>query len=222
MFFLSDMLNKKLHLPKRGEALPGRARPVATARTHFVSKRPLTGPYPHGTESVLFGMGSFWGAERLFWRQEGVWVTAAGYSGGETPNPTYQETCTGLTGHAEVVLVVHDPAALPFADLLALFWEGHDPTQGMRQGNDVGTPYRSAIYTTTQAQSEEARASREAYQAALSKAGRGAITTEIAPAGAFYFAEATHQQYLARNPGTPCALAGTGIAYPARAAESQR
>ena len=211
MFFLSDLLNKKLNLPKLGEALPGRDRPIATAETHFVSGRPLKGPYPGGMETALFGLGCFWGAERLFWQTEGVWVTAAGYAGGLTPNPTYQETCTGLTGHAEVVLVVFDPKVVSYSDLLKMFWEAHDPTQGMRQGNDVGTTYRSAIFTFGEAQRQAALASRDAYQAALSAAGRGRITTEIAPAPQFYFAEAEHQQYLAKNPYGYCGLKGTGV-----------
>ena len=212
MFFLSDMLNKKLHLPKPGEALPGRDRPIPTAAKHHVTRRPLKGPYPQGLETAMFGMGCFWGAERLFWQTEGVWVTAVGYAGGQTPNPTYQETCTGLTGHAEVVLVVFDPALVSYGELLRIFWESHDPTQGMRQGNDVGTTYRSAIYTFGEAQQAAALASRDAYQAELRKAGRSAITTEIAPAPAFYFAEEDHQQYLAKNPYGYCGLKGTGVA----------
>lgn len=212
MFFLSDMLNKKLQLPKPGEALPGRSRAIPTASKHFVSKRPLKGPYPEGLETAMFGMGCFWGAERLFWQTEGVWVTAVGYAGGLTPNPTYQETRTGLTGHAEVVLVVYDPRIVSYPDLLKLFWESHDPTQGMRQGNDVGTTYRSTIYTFGEAQQQAALASRDAYEAELRKAGRGKITTEIAPAPVFYFAEADHQQYLAKNPYGYCGLKGTGVA----------
>jgi peptide-methionine (S)-S-oxide reductase len=212
MFFLSDMLNKKLKLPTAQEALPGRDRPIPTATKHHVSKRPLHGPYPEGLEVAYFGMGCFWGAERLFWETPGVWVTAVGYQGGVTPNPTYQETCTGLTGHAEVVMVVYDPSEVSYAELLRIFWESHDPTQGMRQGNDVGTTYRSAIYTTTDAQQVEAVASKETYEAALAAAGRSRITTEIAPAPAFYFAEADHQQYLAKNPFGYCGLKGTGIA----------
>jgi peptide-methionine (S)-S-oxide reductase len=212
MFFLSDMLNKKIRLPEPGQALPGRAEPIPTSTEHFVSRRPLKGPYPEGMERALFGLGCFWGAERLFWQIDGVWVTAAGYAGGLTPNPTYQETCTGLTGHAEVVLVVFDPAIVSYADLLKVFWEAHDPTQGMRQGNDVGTTYRSAIYTTGDGQALLAAASRDAYAAELRKAGRGKITTEIAPAPTFYFAEEDHQQYLAKNPYGYCGLKGTGIA----------
>jgi len=212
MFFLSDMLNKKLNLPKPGEALPGRARPVPTATAHFVSGRPLKGPYPDGFETALFGLGCYWGAERMFWQMPGVWVTAVGFSGGLTPNPTYQETCTGLTGHAEVVLVVFDPTVVTYAALLKAFWENHDPTQGMRQGNDVGTVYRSAIYAFGQHQLQAALASRDAYAGALRAAGRGRVTTEIEPAGAFYFAEEDHQQYLARNPHGYCNLRGTGVA----------
>ncbi len=212
MFFLSDMLNRKFNLPKPGEALPGRERPIPTATKHYVSKHPLKGPYPEGLETALFGLGCFWGAERLFWQTPGVWVTAAGYSGGLTPNPTYQETCTGLTGHAEAVLVVFDPKVVSYADLLKIFWEAHDPTQGMRQGNDVGTTYRSAIYTFSDAQLEQALASRDVYEASLKSAGRDRITTEIQPAGLFYFAEEEHQQYLAKNPYGYCGLKGTGVA----------
>lgn len=211
MFFLSDMLNKKLQLPKPGEALPGRDRAIPTASKHFVSKRPLKGPYPEGMATAMFGMGCFWGAERLFWKTDGVWTTAVGFAGGITPNPTYQETCTGLTGHTEVVFVVYDPRIVSYADLLKIFWESHDPTQGMRQGNDVGTTYRSAIYTFGDAQQEAALASRDAYEAELRKAGRGRITTEIAPAPKFYFAEEDHQQYLAKNPYGYCGLKGTGV-----------
>ncbi|MBZ9891340.1 peptide-methionine (S)-S-oxide reductase MsrA [Mesorhizobium sp. BR1-1-3] len=220
MFFLSDMLNKKLNLPKPSEALPGRARAIPTASRHKVLKRPLKGPYPEGLETAMFGLGCFWAAERLFWQIEGVWVTAAGYAGGFTPNPTYQETCTGLTGHAEAVLVVHDPGIVSYAGLLKLFWESHDPTQGMRQGNDVGTAYRSAIYTSDEAQLLAARASRDAYETSLRGAGHGRITTEIAPAAEFYFAEADHQQYLAKNPYGTCNLKGTGVACAIPAAAS--
>jgi peptide-methionine (S)-S-oxide reductase len=212
MFFLSDMLNKKLNLPKPEEALPGRDRPISTASNHFVSGRPLKGPYPEGMEKAMFGLGCFWGAERMFWQMDGVWVTAVGYAGGVTPNPTYQETCTGLTGHAEVVLVVFDPKIVSYAELLKAFWENHDPTQGMRQGNDVGTTYRSAIYAFGEAQHQAAQASRDAYEASLRGAGRGKITTEIAPAPEFYFAEEDHQQYLAKNPYGYCNLRGTGVA----------
>jgi len=213
MFFLSDMLNKRLHLPKPGDALPGRAKPVRTAVKHHVSKRPLKGPYRQGLETAVFGMGNFHDAERLFWQAEGVWVTASGFAGGLTANPTYQEVLTGLTGHAQAVLVVFDPAVLPHAGLLRLFWEGHDPTQGMRQGADIGTPYRSAIYTYGETQHRAALASRDACQSALSAAGFGKVTTEIAAAPEFYFAEAEHQQYLSRNPGNPSGLKGTGISF---------
>ena len=212
MFFSTNVSQDKLRLPTAQEALPGRAEAIPTAARHFLSGRPLHGPYPAGTETAYFGMGCFWGVERLFWQVPGVFVTAAGYQGGITPNPTYRETCTGLTGHAETVLVVFDPATVSYGELLRLFWESHDPTQGMRQGNDVGTTYRSAIFTTSQAQQAEALASRAAYQAALSEAGRGAVTTEIAPAPAFYFAEEEHQQYLAKNPDGYCGLKGTGVA----------
>lgn len=212
MFFHADVLNKKTRMPAPEDALPGRDRPLPTSANHFVSGRPLKGPYPEGLEMALFGLGCFWGAERLFWQTEGVWVTAVGYAGGITPNPTYPETCTGLTGHAEVVLVVFDPAIVSYAELLKIFWEEHDPTQGMRQGNDVGTTYRSAIYTFGEEQRKQAVASRDAYEASLAAAGRGRITTEIAPAPEFYFAEAEHQQYLAKNPYGYCGLKGTGVA----------
>ncbi len=214
MFFLGDLMSKKTTMPAKADSLPGRADPIPTATDHYVSQRPIHGPYPEGLESVMFGMGCFWGAERLFWQTEGVWVTAVGYAGGYTPNPTYQETCTGLTGHAEVVLVVYDPKVVTFSELLAIFWESHDPTQGMRQGNDVGTTYRSTIYTTTADQHAAAIASRDAYEAALGKAGAGRITTEIREAPEFYFAEAEHQQYLAKNPYGYCGLKGTGVSCP--------
>ena len=212
MFSLSDLLNKKQKLPTQHEALPGRDEPIPTAARHYVSNRALKGPYPEGLETAYFGMGCFWGAERLFWQTPGVWLTAVGYQGGHTPNPTYRETCTGLTGHAEVVMVVYDPREVSYAELLKIFWEAHDPTQGMRQGNDVGTTYRSAIYTFGDAQHRAALASRDAYDASLKTAGRGRITTEIAPAPVFYFAEEEHQQYLAKNPYGYCNLQGTGVA----------
>ncbi|MEX0346312.1 MAG: peptide-methionine (S)-S-oxide reductase MsrA [Rhizobiaceae bacterium] len=212
MFFLSDMLNKKLRLPEAEDALPGRDQPIATASKHFVSKRPLKGPWPEGMETAYFGMGCFWGAERLFWQADGVWVTAVGYAGGSTPNPTYQETCTGLTGHAEIVMVVFDPSAVSYGELLKIFWENHDPTQGMRQGNDVGTTYRSAIYTTSPQQLAEAKASCKSYGKSLKKSGMNAITTEIREAPEFFYAETDHQQYLAKNPGGYCGLQGTGVA----------
>lgn len=211
MFFLNDKLSQKTNFPQPDDALPGRETAIPTASFHFVSGRALKGPYPDGLEIAYFGMGCFWGVERLFWQIPGVWVTAAGYQGGLTPNPTYLETCTGLTGHAETVMVVFDPKVTSYRDLLQVFWESHDPTQGMRQGNDIGTTYRSAIYTTSDAQAEEAELSRNAYQEALQKAGRGKITTEIAPADEFYFAEAEHQQYLAKNPNGYCGLKGTGV-----------
>ncbi|MGS1094125.1 peptide-methionine (S)-S-oxide reductase MsrA [Aquamicrobium terrae] len=214
MFSLSDILNKKATLPKAEEALPGRDKPIPTAQKHYVNGNPLKGPYPEGLETALFGMGCFWGAERLFWQTAGVWATAVGYAGGFTPNPTYQETCTGLTGHAEVVLVVFDPKVVSYADLLKLFWENHDPTQGMRQGNDIGTTYRSVIFTFGDEQRKQALASRDAYEASLVASGRGKVTTEIAPAPEFYFAEAEHQQYLAKNPNGYCGLQGTGVSCP--------
>jgi peptide-methionine (S)-S-oxide reductase len=194
--------------------LPGRPDAIPTAATSFINGRSLKGPYPEGLELAYFAMGCFWGVERKFWQTPGVWVTAAGYIGGVTPNPTYQETCTGRTGHTEAVLVVFDPAVVSYGALLKLFWEGHDPTQGMRQGNDVGSQYRSGIYTTSPSQAAEAARSRALYQEALTSAGRGGITSEIAPAGPFYFAEAYHQQYLAKNPGGYCGLGGTGVVCP--------
>lgn len=219
--FLIDMFNKKMKMPEAEEALPGRAVPLPTAETHFVSGRSLKGPWPAGYETAFFGMGCFWGAERLFWQLPGVHVTAVGYAGGVTPNPTYQETCTGLTGHAEVVLVVYDPAEVSYRDLLKVFWESHDPTQGMRQGNDIGTTYRSVLYTTTAEQKQAAEASRDEYQQALEAAGRSAkITTEIAEAPAFYYAEDYHQQYLAKNPAGYCGLRGTGVSCPIPASAS--
>jgi peptide-methionine (S)-S-oxide reductase len=194
---------------------PDRPTPVFHGARHFVTGRPLDPPFPAATERVLFGMGCFWGAERKFWQAgAGVYLTAVGYAGGTTRNPTYRDVCTGRTGHAEAVLVVYDPAASPFAGLLRLFWESHDPTQGMRQGNDVGTQYRSAIFAYSAAQLDEARASRAAYQDALAKRGFGAITTEIAPAPPFYYAEEDHQQYLAKNPDGYCGLGGTGVSCP--------
>ena len=214
MFFLGDLLNTKQTMPKPDDALRGRDAPLTTARVHDVNGRPLKGPYPDGLAVAYFGMGCFWGAERLFWQTPGVWVTAVGYQGGYTPNPTYPETCTGMTGHAEVVKVVYDPSEVSFADLLKIFWESHDPTQGMRQGNDVGTTYRSTIYTTSQDQLDQALASRDAYQAELRNAGRGKVTTEIAEAPDFYYAETEHQQYLSKNPGGYCNLRGTGVSCP--------
>jgi peptide-methionine (S)-S-oxide reductase len=197
------------------DALPGRTdqtMPVPAA--HFVNGNPLVGPWPDGMETAVFGLGCFWGAERKFWQTEGVWSTSVGYAGGYTPNPAYEEVCSGLTGHTEVVLVVFDPAVVSFSRLLAVFWESHDPTQGMRQGNDVGTQYRSAIYTTTDAQRAAATASRDAYQVLLTRAGYGDITTEIAPAGDYFYAEPYHQQYLGKNPNGYCGLGGTGVSCP--------
>jgi peptide-methionine (S)-S-oxide reductase len=210
--FLIDMFNKKTVMPAPEAALPGREQAIPTAETHFVNGRSLKGPYPEGLKSVLLGMGCFWGAERLLWQIPGVFVTAAGYAGGFTPNPTYNETTTGLTGHTEVVLVVYDPQTVSLETLLKTFFEAHDPTQGMRQGNDIGTTYRSAVYTYDDADLAAARHVRDAFQAALVKAGHGGrVTTEVATAGPFYFAEEVHQQYLAKNPGGYCGLRGTGV-----------
>jgi len=207
-------IRKKHTLPTAATALPGRDRPMAVPARHFVNGNPLQGPFPEHLRRAMFGMGCFWGVERKFWQTDGVFTTAAGYAGGLTPNPTYQEVCTGQTGHNEVVLVVYDPAEVSYARLLTLFWEGHDPTQGMRQGNDFGTQYRSGIYTFGEEQQRLAEASREAYQAVLTRAGHGQITTEIMPAPPFYYAEEYHQQYLAKNPGGYCGLGGTGVACP--------
>jgi peptide-methionine (S)-S-oxide reductase len=208
-------LKKPMTLPSAEEALPGRSQPIPTAERHFVNGRPLKGPYPEGTRKALFGLGCFWGAERKFWQLEsGIWITAAGYAGGLTPNPTYEEVCSGMTGHNEVVLVVYDPAAITYEALLRTFWENHDPTQGMRQGNDVGTQYRSGIYAFDDEQEALARASKEAYGKALAARGLSPITTEILPAPPFYFAEDYHQQYLAKNPGGYCGLGGTGVSCP--------
>ena len=209
-----SLFSKIADLIAPSEALPGRPGAIPTAARSFINDRPLKGPYAEGLETAYFAMGCFWGVERKFWQAPGVWVTAAGYIGGTTPNPTYQETCTGRTGHTEAVLVVFDPAATSYDALLKLFWEGHDPTQGMRQGNDMGSQYRSGLYTVSPAQAAAARASAEAYQGALTAAGRGKITTEIAPAGEFYFAEDYHQQYLAKNPDGYCGIGGTGVVCP--------
>ncbi|KAB2920275.1 MAG: peptide-methionine (S)-S-oxide reductase MsrA [Hyphomicrobiaceae bacterium] len=206
---------KKLELPTPEAALKGRASAIATAKTHFVSGRPLKGPYPEGHETAIFGLGCFWGAERKFWQlEDGIWVTAVGYAGGITPNPTYEEVCSGRTGHNEVVLVVFNPAAISYEQLLKTFWENHDPTQGMRQGNDVGTQYRSGIYVTSSAQRLAAETSKAAYQNVLSANGYGPITTEILDAPEFYFAEDYHQQYLAKVPYGYCGLGGTGLSCP--------
>lgn len=217
--FLIDMFNKKMTMPTAETALPGRAEPLATAETHFVSGHPLKGPCPEGFRTIYLGMGCFWGAERLLWRTPGVYVTAAGYQGGFTPNPTYQETVTGLTGHTEVVKVVYDPKAVTLEALLRIFFEAHDPTQGMRQGNDIGTTYRSAIYAETADDIDAALRVRDAFQQALVAAGRKqTVTTQIAQALPFYYAEEYHQQYLAKNPGGHCALRGLGVSCPLPAA----
>ncbi len=204
----------KLELPSPDEALKGRDEVMRVPATHEVLGTPLTGPWPEGLEVASFGLGCFWGAERVFWTAPGVYSTAVGYQGGHTPNPTYEETCSGRTGHTEAVRVVYDPAVTSYEALLTLFWETHDPTQGMRQGNDVGTQYRSAVYATTDAQREAARRSREVFQKALTAAGKGTISTEILPAGPFYAAEGYHQQYLHKNPGGYCGLGGTGVSCP--------
>ena len=201
-------------MPSAADALPGRGLPIAQPAPHFVTGRALTEPYPADTEVAMFGLGCFWGAERRFWETPGVWVTAVGYAGGHTPNPTYEEVCSGLTGHNEVVRVVFRPDEVSFDALLQVFWEAHDPTQGMRQGNDIGTQYRSGIYVASDQQRAAADASRAAFQTALHAAGHGTITTEIASAPAFYFAEDYHQQYLAKNPGGYCGLGGTGVSCP--------
>jgi peptide-methionine (S)-S-oxide reductase len=206
---------KKLEMPAADAALPGRANPIPTAERHFINGRALKGPYPEGSAKAMFGLGCFWGAERKFWELgPGVLVTAAGYAGGFTPNPTYEEVCTGGTGHNEVVLVVYDPKKISYDRLLKTFWESHDPTQGMRQGNDVGTQYRSGIYVFTPEQRAAAEASKSAYNKALAAEGMGPITTEIRDAPPFYFAEDYHQQYLAKNPHGYCGLGGTGVSCP--------
>jgi len=205
---------KKLAIPSEKEALAGREQPLEVAARHVVLGHPMTPPYPEGMAEAVLGLGCFWGAERRFWETAGVYTTAVGYAGGATPNPTYQEVCSGRTGHTEVVRVVFDPSVLTYAELLRVFWESHDPTQGMRQGNDVGTQYRSAIYTYGPEQEKEATTSRDAYAAALEHAGYLAITTEIRPAPPFYYAEDYHQQYLAKNPAGYCGLGGTGVACP--------
>lgn len=206
--------SKLLQLPTLSQALPGRTVPMQVANRHYVNERAIKPPFPPGMASAVFALGCFWGAERKFWQTPGVYTTAVGYAGGITPNPTYREVCSGMTGHTEVVLVVYDPQAISYEGLLKLFWEAHNPTQGMRQGNDVGTQYRSAIYTFNEAQHAAALASRDAYQALLNKAGYGAITTEIQPAPPFFYAEDDHQQYLAKNPGGYCGLGGTGVSCP--------
>ncbi|HEX6974125.1 MAG TPA: peptide-methionine (S)-S-oxide reductase MsrA [Vicinamibacterales bacterium] len=208
------MFEKKLKVPSKEEALPGRSERIAVPERHYVNGAPLSEPFPAGTERALFGLGCFWGAEKKFWQLPGVVTTAVGYAAGHTPNPSYREVCSGLTGHSEVVLVVFDPKTITYNDLLKVFWENHDPTQGMRQGNDVGTQYRSGIYYYGEAQKQAAEASRDAFQGQLSKAGYGTITTEILPAPEFYYAEDYHQQYLAKNPDGYCGLGGTGVSCP--------
>ncbi len=208
------MQTKPLTLPEPDQALPGRPQAMRLEPTHFVTGHSMLPPYPAGLERAMFGLGCFWGAERKFWLIDGVYVTAAGYAAGLTPNPTYEEVCSGMTGHNEVVLVVYDPSRVSYGQLLQVFWESHDPTQGMRQGNDRGTQYRSGIYIYSPAQQAAAEAGRQTYQAALRQAGRQAITTEIISAPEFYFAEGYHQQYLAKNPRGYCGLGGTGVAYP--------
>ena len=210
MFFT----RKSMEMVTADKALPGRAEPLPTAELHFLSGIPLKSPVPEGMEEAMFGMGCFWGVERKFWQTPGVWLTMVGYAGGFTPNPTYRETCTQMTGHNEVVRVIYDPTLVSYEELLKVFWEGHDPTQGMRQGNDVGSTYRSGIYAYNDAQMAAAKASKEVYAAALKAAGCGAITTEILPAPTFYFAEDYHQQYLAKNPGGYCGVGGTGVTCP--------
>ncbi|CAO3418057.1 peptide-methionine (S)-S-oxide reductase MsrA [Azospirillum endophyticum] len=208
---LGHILRKPATLPTPEEALPGRSQPIPVPEQHHVNGHRLTAPYPPGLEVIDLGLGCFWGAERKFWQVPGVWVTAVGYQGGHTPNPTYEEVCSGRTGHTEAVRVVYDPAMVTAEDLLRVFWESHDPTQGMRQGNDVGTQYRSAVYTHSPAQKAAAEATLAAYQERLAQAGYGPITTEIREAPPFYFAEGYHQQYLAKNPNGYCGLGGTGV-----------
>ncbi len=215
MTLRSQILVHKQALPDAEQALPGRATPVPVPNAHYVNGNPLKPPFPANLQQAVFAMGCFWGAERRFWEQRGVWTTAAGYAGGHTPNPTYEEVCSGLTGHTEAVLVVFDPQVISYEALLKLFWESHNPTQGMRQGNDTGTQYRSAIYCLNDEQLEQARDSENRFQAELNKQGLGAITTEIDAAPPFYYAEAYHQQYLAKNPGGYCGLGGTGVCMPA-------
>jgi peptide-methionine (S)-S-oxide reductase len=201
-----------MEMPATANALPGRDEPMPVPDEHYVHRHPLRPPFPEGMEQALFALGCFWGAERLFWQLDGVYTTASGYAGGDTPNPTYEEVCSGRTGHAEAVLVVYDPKIVSYEDLLRTFWEGHDPTQGMRQGNDTGTQYRSAIYVRNESQRQVAKASRDDYQRLLTAAGQGAVTTEIEAAREFYYAEDYHQQYLAKNPAGYCGLKGTGVA----------
>jgi peptide-methionine (S)-S-oxide reductase len=209
-----DLIGKKTAMPDASQALPGRTQPIPTAETHFVNGRALAGPYPDGFETALFGLGCFWGAERIFWQIDGVHVTAVGYAGGHTPNPTYHEVCSGMTGHNEVVLVVYDPKTVSYMQLVKAFFEAHDPTQGMRQGNDIGTQYRSGIYVADEGQRKEAAEASAMYDKALKAKGYGPVTTEIVDRPAFYFAEDYHQQYLAKNPRGYCGLGGTGVSCP--------
>ena len=206
-------LGKKLTIPTPEQALPGRDQEMKVPEKHFINGNPLKGPFPVGMEMAIFGLGCFWGAERKFWQQEGVYTTAVGYAAGSTPNPTYREVCTGMTGHNEVVLVVYDPEKISYQDLLKVFWESHNPTQGMRQGNDTGTQYRSGIYTYSETQKQQAIASKAAYQTELSNAGYPEISTEILDAPEFYYAEDYHQQYLGKNPNGYCGLGGVGVCY---------
>ncbi|SEI25459.1 peptide-methionine (S)-S-oxide reductase MsrA [Pseudomonas asplenii] len=214
MVLRSEILVNKNVLPTKEQALPGRETPMTVPDKHFVNGHPLLGPFPGNVEFAIFGLGCFWGAERRFWQREGVYSTSVGYAGGLTPNPTYEEVCSGLTGHSEVVLVVYEPEIVSYEQLLAQFWELHDPTQGMRQGNDIGTQYRSVIYATKPEQLEAARKSAQVFQAELTKAGLSTITTEIAEAPTYYYAEAYHQQYLAKNPEGYCGIRGTGVSCP--------
>ncbi len=211
--------SSKHEMVSSDDALPGRSTPMRVSGNHTVLGRPIAPPFPESMQTAVFGLGCFWGAERKFWQADGVYTTAVGYAGGYTPNPTYEEVCTGGTGHAEVVLVVFDPAVTSYEEMLRIFWESHNPTQGMRQGNDTGTQYRSAIYTSSDSQLAAAKGSRDRFQASLTAAGYGEITTEIAEAGPFYYAEDYHQQYLAKNPGGYCGLGGTGVACPVGVAE---
>ncbi len=208
------MFDTKLKIPAKDQALPGRAERMPVPQKHHVNGAPLAGPFPSGLEQAMFALGCFWGAEKKFWQTSGVYTTAVGYAAGLTPNPTYREVCSGGTGHTEAVLVVFDPKKVSYADLVKVFWESHDPTQGMRQGNDIGTQYRSGIYYFDEAQREIAERSKEAYQEQLRRAGYGTITTEIKPAPEFYYAEDYHQQYLSKNPAGYCGLGGTGVACP--------
>ncbi|MDT8451901.1 MAG: peptide-methionine (S)-S-oxide reductase MsrA [Gammaproteobacteria bacterium] len=216
---MSIFLQEKMTLPRKEDALPGREQKMSVPEQHFVNGHALQPPFPEHLQRAIFGMGCFWGAEKLFWELEGVYTTAVGYAGGFTPNPSYLEVCSGMTGHNEVVLVVFDPAVISYQSLLKIFWQAHDPTQSMRQGNDCGTQYRSGIYACSDEQRNQAEISREVYQQALSRTGDKQITTEIIPTPEFYYAEHYHQQYLAKNPGGYCGLAGTGVAYPEAASQ---